>query len=477
MKNFLLIALGLFLSITTRASNLTIENLTRTGNQITFDLSWDNSWFYVSNGQFHGDLVYIFIKQAPNGGPSWSTAKISSGSATSGFNVTIPGDQLGVRINHTYANINATTTVTLNLTGLMGAYQDLKVMGLEMVNVPAGSYALGDGVSDRTYHRGDDPSESYIVDSEAIITRGSTADDFDGGVVSYTGDIAASFPKGYSQFYCMKYPVTQQQYVDFLNCLPRIAQDARTESDLSGTTVTNNFVMTNTSNPSFNNGISCDNNIGTGNITFFCDLDNDGIPNEDNDGQHRAINFVNNGDIYAYLDWAGLAPMTTLQYEKACRGPLDAVAYEYAWGSALENEDGTLLNEGTAQETFSNSGIDGGIMANSGRPYRVGLNAPTSNATRELSNASYYGIIDLSGNLVFGVIPIDENYTGEQGDGKLLMSGEADFMDINIRLQSKGGNNTLLIDRSRVSSFGGTSALYNDRNSTKSIRGIWYLEL
>jgi len=256
MKNILLITLGLLISITIKANNLTIENLTRTGDQITFDLSWDNSFNYLSNGQSHGDMVYIFIKQAPNGSTNWSPALISSGSATNTFSVTVPADQLAVRIKHNYANVNANTTVTLNLTGLSGAYQDIKVMALEMIRIPIGAFALGDGTSDRTYHQGDDPNASYIVDSENAMTRGSTANDFDGGSANYSGDVPEDFPKGYSSFLCMKYLLTQQQYVDFLNCLPRNAQDARTASDLSGTSVANNFVMRNSASPGYGNGIS-----------------------------------------------------------------------------------------------------------------------------------------------------------------------------------------------------------------------------
>lgn len=475
MKSLLTILITCYTCLTLSANNLTIENLTRTGDQITFDLSWDNSFNYSSNGQSHGDMVYIFIKQAPNGGPNWSPALISSGSATNTFSITVPANQLGVRVRHNYANVNASTTVTLNLTGLSGAYQDIKVMALEMVRVPVGAFSLGDGTSDRTYHRGDDPNASYIVDSEMTMTRGNTATDFDGGSASYSGDVPADFPKGYASFICMKYLLTQQQYVDFLNCLPRNAQDARTASDLSGTTVTNNFVMRNSASPGYGNGISCSNDIGTGNITFFCDLDNDGIPNEENDGQHKIAGYLTNADIYAYLDWAGLAPMTSLQYEKACRGTLSAVAEEYAWGSTLENAASTVIDNGTGQEKFANSGIDGGIIGPVANIGRVGMNAPANNSSRELANASYYGIIGFSGRANNPVIPMGENYTGQQGDGILTIDGNADFMDIEIPLQNK--SYSLTSGRGRVSSFNGIILSTSPRSTNNSLRGIWYIVL
>ena len=39
-------------------------------------------------------------------------------------------------------------------------------------------------------------------------------------------------------------------------------------------------------------------------------------------------------DCATYADWAGLRPMTELEFEKACRGPLKPVPDEYAWGTA-----------------------------------------------------------------------------------------------------------------------------------------------
>ncbi len=476
VKNIICLLITILYGASLSANNVRIENFSKTGNKVTFDLKWDNSWSYTSGGQVHHDAVYLFVKQAPNGGPSWVHANISTATATNNYTADIPANNLATMVYHNIQNVNASTTISLTLSGLIGAYQDIKVMAIEMVKIPTGPFRLGDGASDRTYHRGDDPTKSYPVTGEGLITRGSSSSDFDGGSSGYAGDIAAAFPKGYDGFYCMKYLLTQQQYVDFLNCLPRHAQDLRTFSDLSGTTVTNNFVMSNTSNPSFGHGISCDNNIGTGNITFYCDLDNDGIGNETNDGQNKIAGFFTIADVYAYLDWAGLGPMTSLQYEKACRGPLQAVPLEFAWGSTLENSAGTILNEGTIQEKFSNSGIDGGIFALLDAQ-RVGLNAPTSNATRELSNASYYGVIGLSGTANNPVVSIAEIYSGAQGNGQLTSAGEADFFDITIPLQVKAGVPDISGTKGRVSSYNAINTATSPRDSKRNsgIRGIWKL--
>jgi formylglycine-generating enzyme required for sulfatase activity len=47
-----------------------------------------------------------------------------------------------------------------------------------------------------------------------------------------------------------------------------------------------------------------------------------------------ACNFLSWGDGTSYAAWAGLRPMSELEYEKACRGPLKPVPNEFAWGTA-----------------------------------------------------------------------------------------------------------------------------------------------
>ena len=117
---------------------------------------------------------------------------------------------------------------------------------------------------------------------------------------------------GYDAFYCMKYAITQSQYVDFLNCLPRTQQENRVVADITGTSVTNVFVMCDNTVPTGGNVIRCDANIGTGNITLYCDRNNNSIPNESDDRMSRACNCLRVIDWMAYLDWAGLRPMSFL---------------------------------------------------------------------------------------------------------------------------------------------------------------------
>ncbi|MCB9178869.1 MAG: hypothetical protein H6590_05555 [Flavobacteriales bacterium] len=81
-----------------------------------------------------------------------------------------------------------------------------------------------------------------------------------GGHPTGTQAPVATYPNGYNAYYCGKYEISQQQYVDFLNTLTRPQQNARTATDLSDgiTSVTNVYVMSNGIGVFNRNGIRCD---------------------------------------------------------------------------------------------------------------------------------------------------------------------------------------------------------------------------
>lgn len=406
------------------SNNLSITNLSKTSNTITFDLSWENSW---RSGFTYHDAVWIFVKQAPNGGPSWEHANIFSAAVGTGFETQVPADEVGFFVRRSSnGNGTASTSVTVTLDGLIGAFQDVKVMGIEMVYVPNGAFYAGDGASGGRIARGDDVLESVHITSNSDLVCGSTSSNIQYASGTCT-NIPSGFPLGFNDFYCMKYAITQSQYVDFLNCLGRNQQENRVAVDLTGISVTNVFVLCDNTSPVKGNVVRCDANIGTGNITFYCDRNNNGIPNEVDDGMSRACNYLNATDWMAYLDWSGLRPFSFLEVEKASRGPLLAVQNEQSWGSTLWTNNGSLQNAGTATEQWSNSGIDGGISTYSDDVIRVGCNAPSTGATRELSNASFYGIIDIGNNPSDFYISKDyvETFKANDGDGSLNSAGEA----------------------------------------------------
>ncbi len=413
------------ISYTSQANNVQITNITKSGGTISFDLSWENSWRSTFN---YFDAVWIFVKQAPNGGPSWEHANIASATVGFGYDTVIPSDQVGFFVQRQInGSGTASTSVDVSLSGLVGIFQDIKVMGIEMVYVPGGGFNAGDGGSNDRIARGDNVLESIFISGSGALACGSqsTQIQYESGPCT---DIPATFPNGFDAFYCMKYAITQSQYVDFLNCLNRSQQENRVRADVTNSTVSNVFVLCDDTSPQLGNVVSCPASIGSGNITFYCDRNNNGVPNESDDGMSRACNFLRVTDWMAYLDWCGLRPFSFLEAEKAARGGLPAVANEYSWGSTLHTSPGILQNAGTSTEKWSNSTTVGGISTINNAVIRVGCNAPSSSATRELSNASFYGIIDLGNNP--GDYYISQQYVTTfqdiEGDGTLSTSGEAD---------------------------------------------------
>lgn len=430
MINRILIMCALVLGfITSYANNLKITNVELSGDQLNFNVEWSNSWRVGL--EFH-DAVWIFVKQSPNGGPSWLHCNISAASVGSGFETLLPSDKVGVFIRrNSDGSGTSSTSVTFTLDNQIGMFQDIKVMGVEMVYVPQGIFFAGDGVSNARIHQGNDATKSIKITSEGALSCGTTASDIDYNTTS-CWDLDVAYPKGFNAFYSMKYTITQGQYVDFLNCLPRDQQEEHVETSISGatTTLTNFYVMTDGAIPFEGNVIRCDANIGLGNITFYCDLDKDGVPNEANDGQGRAMNNMCRQDWTAYLDWSGLRPMSFLEYEKACRGPLAPIPGEFSWGSSLRNTPTTVLNVGTTSEDYVESGTTGGLSNYNMDVIRVGCNAIPSGTSRELSNTSYYGISDLGNNP--GDYYLEEDYGASykaiHGDGSLSVTGFSDVI-------------------------------------------------
>ena len=150
----------------------------------------------------------------------------------------------------------------------------------------------------------------------------------------------------------------------------------------------------------------------------------------------RALSYISWMDLAAFLDWDALRPMTELEFEKMSRGPLVPNAGEYIWGSQAVTpaavisgtaEDGTeAITTANANANYGNSTFTGGDATqgagfNQG-PLRGGIFAGT-NSTRVTAGASYYGVMDLGGNLKERVVTVGNNaglaFTGSEGTGVL----------------------------------------------------------
>ena len=435
-------------------SGLAISNMNynSTTNQITFTVNWQNAWKVPTTGSnYSSDGAWVFVKYAPNGGAAWQHLNITAASTSLGtFNAEIGNNGHGVMLipNFCLNNSNCNVTnrvVTLTLDNIIGVNPDFKVFAIETVKVPSDPFYLGDGVSPRTYYSYPDTLDHYYVNSSAAIPAGVGTGDLAKKDISFFTDIPADYPKGYREYWVMKYKISMEQYAEFLNTLDRVAQNNRTNTDISGSTITNRYVMTNTSFLSQRQAIRCDANLPAGPVEFYCDLDGDGVPNEFNDGQNLIATQFSSEDFLAYLDWAALRPISKMEYEKMCRGPLNPVAGEYAWGTSTYATQGNFVDAGEDSETFDNVGSAGPIWpdfyASGFTGARCGF-AATSTSTRLSAGATFYGIQDVhsSGSFYFTEsvpnIP-DFHYFNSQGDGTLSSDGKANvaswgLMSLNI---------------------------------------------
>ncbi len=433
MKNqfILLFCLAIF-CFPVFANNITVSTPTLTNGiaadgygYVTFDLSWENSW-RMSSGISNWDAAWVFVKYRVGSG-EWLPANLHNDGHIAGtgtdaeitvglvddntaFNAsTNPG--IGAFV---YRSSTGTGTGTFTSTGLKlrwdyggdgiagGTNVEVKVFAIEMVRVLEGAFNVGGGGGTGAF-------TSTTINTADATTAPSGTGTLGGASGGYpTGQTApsnTSWPNGYNAFYCMKYEVTQQQYVDFLNTLTQTQADARKYTGSS-----NRYAITGSAVGSY----------ATTNPNVAC-------------------NGLSWADGAAYADWSGLRPMTELEFEKACRGPQTALVGEYAWGtaavagSAYTLSDAGASNEGIATNysTAVGNAVHPATSNTIYGPVRVGIFAAHgSNSGRVSAGASYWGIMELSGNLWERPVTIfnatGRAFTGTHGDGQLTSNGDAD---------------------------------------------------
>ncbi len=390
---------------------------------IQFDVSWSNSWRATwtepgANNVTGSDLdlenwdaAWVFAKYRLPGSSGWKHATLSdtsgnhqkpSGAAldvglTSGNGVGVfvyrnavgngPINFENIRLRWLHAADGVTDTGTV----------DVAVHAIEMVYVPQGMFAAGytnDGVTighaylTNWFHAAGNTRSPHLVSSESEQTIYWLPE-------PNSATLPAAFPKGYNAFYCMKHPITQGQYTDFLNALSPDQSVPRVDFALLGT-------LRNT-------------------IGFNGSIFTNGAPD-------RVCNFLSWHDVAAYAAWTGLRPMTELEFEKAGRGPRLAQVLEFAWGDSSGTNLGTINDDGTGRDTPALATAN--INRSTGHTAaRAGIFArPTSG--RQLSGASYWGVLDMSGmpgeQIVTAGHAEGRLFTGMHGAGNLSTGGEAD---------------------------------------------------
>lgn len=429
-KFALSILMSLLFGLTTNANNLQITGTSVSGNDITFTIAWDNSW-YANVAPANWDAVWVFIKYQDCNTRLWAHASLSTvagdHSAASPLQVDTVTDGKGVFIRRSAlggGNISA-TSITLKMTGLGAGPYNFKVFGIEMVNVPQGAFNIGDASITGAF-------SEYNVASDGAITAASL------GGTPAAANVPVAYPVGFSSFYCMKYEISQEQYVDFLNALTYDQQKAHTVTD--PISVAGTYAMYTGSTIQYRNGIKII-TPGSNNAipaVYGCDATS-GIENNIDDGQNVAMNYLSWADVSAYLDWAALRPMTEFEFEKVCRGAGQArVAGEYPWGTTAiqyvvpANVTNSLKpNEGynTAINGLCNViALSGWTIYSMGGPMRSGF-ASTGTSGRASSGAAFYGAKEMAGNVYEMVVNATANgttYAGTLGDGTLLANGDSD---------------------------------------------------
>jgi formylglycine-generating enzyme required for sulfatase activity len=444
------------------ANNISVSNVTLTGQntaagvnnannftQVQFNLSWENS-HRVTFGPTNWDAAWVFVKYRVSGG-NWLHATIASTGqvAPTGSSIDIglltPGTAYNATSNPglgAFIYRNAAGTGNFSLTGVQlrwayganavadNAVVEVQVFAVEMVFVPGGSFSAGDGISNLGF------TQTTINTANATTLPSGGAGGYPTG---QTAPTANTWPNGFSAFYSMKYEISQQQYVDFLNTL-------------TSTQALNRFPNLNTNRYA---------------ITVAAGVYSTTNP-------FLACNFLTMADIAAYLDWSGLRPMTEMEFEKAGRGTVAPVAGEYAWGTASATFTTGLSNPGLTNEIPSNIGANvlAGGQAGITGPGRVGMFA-TSTSSRVQAGASYYGIMDLSGNLYERIISLGiaagRNFTGLHGNGTLTTAGDSDVTNWPDAAGSgsgiKGGSWSNGINECRVSDRSNASQTYARLNN------------
>lgn len=438
LRQYCLIAIILsFFSV--QANNVTVSNVTLTGQNtasdftlVQFDISWENSW-RVSAGPNNWDAVWVFVKYRVGSGdwqhawleaaahtaPAGSTIDDGLEDPTIAFNATT-NPSLGVFIYR-----DADGSGTLNLTGVQLRWNygengvadddgvDIKVFAIEMVNIPQASFYVGSGGTESgSFTDGSWTSGATIplqITTEAALTIGTSAGNLWGtsssgdNTIGGAGTLAAEFPKGFDAIYVMKYELSQQGYVDFLNTIDGTQGTARYPGQSTN-----------------RHGIAVSGGVYSTSSPYV------------------ACNFISWADLAAYLDWSALRPMTELEFEKIARGTLTAEPDEYAWGTTtLVTNAYTLSNSGAIDEGIATNYSAGGNASydtsdgSIDGPLRNGIFAANgSNTGRETSGASFYGVMELSGNLKERYVSVGRAngrlFTGIHGDGTIDAAGDAD---------------------------------------------------
>jgi formylglycine-generating enzyme required for sulfatase activity len=481
LRRMAICALSIF-SLSAYANNIIVSNVTSTAIDSTtayiqFDLSWDNSW-RISSGAQNWDAAWVFFKfNTGSRADPYAHCKLSSSSAehqaAAGSQIDGVPDSVGVFIYRSASGTPGTNTWTgLKVKWIHGGTLtvggdciNISGFAIEMVYVSQGAFSLGDGSTTGVTGQFRDGAANVplrVTGVNSVVTLGGTtagnlannnasgmgtADDFNN---TTTKTLPATFPNGFKSFYCMKYEVMSKQYAGFLNNLTSTQATAHSGAggDI-GTWLTGSWP----------------------NYTLIAAY------------TYRVANYLSWSDLTAFLAWAGLRPMTELEYEKAARGTALPFANEYAWGNTnifdatgyVSSGISETLTPPNANCSYNNTGdiqIRPGVFA--------AMAATPGPATRQQSGATYWGIMEMSGSQWERTIgighPNGRAFTGTLGSGVLTAAGDAVVTDwpnnLAVGTGHRGGSWSNLPANSRISDRTFTANVISNRPQDFGGRGV-----
>lgn len=289
-----------------------------------------------------------------------------------------------------------------------GSYQYYKV-DLNMKNSGINAYVWTISMTEKNLAETTD--DAYIIEGpgNSIAFNNTLGLNIKDGAL--TGALDANYAVGFEGFYAMKYEMSQRQYVDFLNKLTIDEQKLRTIGEALSDLQMGDYVYgsSNHKTPVCRNGIVVG-ALQDNRYAFACNLNSAGdnnLYNQVDDGMDIACNFLSPRDMVAYAAWSGLRPLSELEYEKMGHQTIDSVSGDvptfpikgYAWGNASAKlpSGNSFSNAGKESERLSSANINAGGIVDG--PTRVGSFTSGSGEGPHITGASYYGVMELSGNL------------------------------------------------------------------------------
>lgn len=250
--------------------------------------------------------------------------------------------------------------------------------------------------------------DAYVVDRDANVVLDTFTNLSANDGQTWTGTLNVNYPTGFNGFYAMKYEMTQEQWVRFLNKLEYKQQKQRTVGDHLDELLAGDYVYGDKKIPNARNGIAVGARVD-GNVVFVNNLN----PNNDfaspDDGQTLACNYLNSADMLAYADWCGLRPLSEMEYEKMARAPYPALPEQKEWAggsaaTAIFPLANSIISPRKYDETINmNTAEMKKVNVNAGAvldgPVRAGAFAAGESGSRILTGMGFWGVLELSGNL------------------------------------------------------------------------------